>query len=240
MQMGGLFGGLYRVTEWITRLAVTNLLWFLSSSPFILLIVLSLISTEASMALFVLLIALIIAPVTFFPATTAMFSMARKWANGDEDAPLFKGFVRGYKENYKQSIVGGLFYSLILGIVVFNIRFYSEMDMQFSGILTVVFIIIFVIVLITMFNFFSFLVHVRLDTRKLFRNAVLITLGKPGTTLMLILATFAVGFTTYKFPGIIFFFSGSVVAIVSFIFFRRNYIALFGEEPVVDEFEELS
>ena len=240
MQMGGLFGGLYRITEWITRLAVTNLLWFLSSSPFIVLIALSLISTEASMALFVLLIALLIAPVTFFPATTAMFSMARKWANGDEDAPLFKGFVRGYKENYKQSLIGGLIYSLILGIVVFNIRFYSETDMQVSGILMIVFIIIFVLVFITMFNFFSFLVHVRLETRKLFRNAVLITLGKPGTTLFLILSTFAVGFATYQFPGVIFFFSGSVIALISFIFFKRNYIALFGEEPVVDEFKELS
>jgi uncharacterized membrane protein YesL len=240
VQLGGLFGGLYRITEWITRLAVTNLLWFFSSLPFILVIGLSLLSKDINFAFFMILLGLVIAPFSFFPATAAMFTVARKWVNGDEDTPLFKGYIYGLKDNYKQSMIGGFFYAIAYGIIGFNIRFYSELKTSFSGVLTILFIVILVIVFITMLNFFGFIAHVRLKTRQLFRNAVLLSLGKPGNTLLLIVSILLVGLFTKKFPGIIFFFSGSVIALISFYLFKRAYTKIFGEDKIADEdaFEE--
>lgn len=53
----------------------------------------------------------VLAPLTLFPATSAMFTVVRKWVMGDTDTGVFRTFFKGYKENYKQSLIGGIFYT---------------------------------------------------------------------------------------------------------------------------------
>ena len=92
MEMRGLMGGFYKISEWIMRLSVTNILWIICSIPYIILVLPVIISDPGTDLMLSLILSSVIAPFTLFPATAAMFSVARKWVMGEVDAPLFRTF----------------------------------------------------------------------------------------------------------------------------------------------------
>src|SRR5690606_25577463 len=149
----GLMGGFYRISEWIMRLSVTNVLWILTAFPvFFFVLNLFIAQTEEQVQASLLAIA-VLAPFTLFPSTSAMFSLARKWVMGDADVPLFKTFFPSYKENYLQSMLGGLFFTILLTILFFNFRFYAAQT-GYTGLLSYLFIALMVMGFLAIFNFF--------------------------------------------------------------------------------------
>jgi uncharacterized membrane protein YesL len=225
MEPRGLMGGFYRISEWIMRLAVINVLWIICSIPFILVSIPLLVpggGTEAEVmgqVYFVLILMAIVAPFTLFPATAAMFAVARKWVMGEVDVPLFKTFFRGYKENYKQGLLGGIVYTLLLAIMVVDFIVYKE---QFN-LLSYIFIAFLLLLIISMFNFFSMLVHYHMKTFQLLKNAVLITIGKPFRSLSTAIMAGAVIYFSMRFTFLIPFFMGSIIAYLSFWNFYLIY-----------------
>ncbi|MEX2415636.1 MAG: DUF624 domain-containing protein [Paenibacillaceae bacterium] len=230
MEMNGLMGGLYRVAEWIMRLAVINLLWLFCSIPFIILIVNQFLSTsvEAGMALeslydliFWMLPPLIIAPFCFLPASAALYTVARKWVMGDEDVPLFKTFFRGFKSNYKQSMLGGLFFSFILIVLLINVQFYSDKG-SFISVISYLFIVMVLLLIVAVMNYLSMLSHFEMKTRTLIKNSILFTIGRPLTSLMLLVGNFVVLYVSfYKITFLIPFFMGSLMGAFSFWSFYK-------------------
>src|SRR5690606_20734708 len=98
--MNGLMGGLYRISEWIMRFTVINVLWVVCSIPFFF-VAFPLLAVQTTSELASVLIVMgAVSPFVFFPATAAMFSVVRKWVMGDPDVPLLKSYFRAYKENY--------------------------------------------------------------------------------------------------------------------------------------------
>jgi uncharacterized membrane protein YesL len=146
------------------RLAVINLLWIACSLPFIIMTIPVLFapegSTQSTMDLLKqgLIMLAIIAPFTFIPASSAMFSVARKWVMGDEDVPLFKTFFRSYKQNYLQSMLGGFIFVIIAVILFVNMTFYGT-TLNTFGFLVYLFIVLFVFLIAAFFNFLSILAH---------------------------------------------------------------------------------
>lgn len=230
MEMNGLMGGLYRVAEWIMRLAVINLLWIFCSLPFIILIVNQLLSTsvEVGMALesiydliFWMLPPLIVAPFCFFPASAALCTVARKWVMGDEDVPLFKTFFRGFKSNYKQSMLGGLFFSFILIVLLINVQFYSEKG-SYISVVSYLFIAMVLLLVVTVMNYLSMLTHFEMKTRTLIKNSILFTIGRPLTSLMLLVANSVILYVSFvKITFLIPFFMGSLMGAFSFWSFYK-------------------
>ncbi len=225
MEPRGLMGGFYRISEWIMRLAVINVLWIICSIPFIIVSVPLLVPGEGTEAevmgqvYFVMILMAIVAPFTLFPATAAMFAVARKWVMGEVDVPLFKTYFKGYKENYKQSLLGGIVYTLLLVIMVVDFIVYKE---QFN-LLSYIFIAFLILLIISLFNFFSMLVHYHMKTFQLLKNAVLITIGKPFRSLSTALMAGAVMFFSTRFTFLIPFFMGSIIAYLSFWNFYLIY-----------------
>lgn len=230
MEMNGLMGGLYRVAEWIMRLAVINLLWIFCSLPFIILIVNQLLSTsvEVGMALesiydliFWMLPPLIVAPFCFFPASAALCTVARKWVMGDEDVPLFKTFFKGFKSNYKQSMLGGLFFSFILIVLLINVQFYSEKG-SYISVVSYLFIAMVLLLVVTVMNYLSMLTHFEMKTRTLIKNSILFTIGRPLTSLMLLVANSVILYVSFvKITFLIPFFMGSLMGAFSFWSFYK-------------------
>ena len=124
MEMRGLMGGFYKISEWIMRLSVTNLLWIICSIPFIFLIFPVILAQSSDAIMSSLILSSIIAPFTLFPATAALFSVARKWVMGEVDAPLLRTFFRNYKECYVQSMIGGILYVALFAILIVDFRVY--------------------------------------------------------------------------------------------------------------------
>ncbi|AJY73375.1 YesL family protein [Paenibacillus beijingensis] len=222
MEMRGMMGGFYKISEWIMRLAVTNLLWVICSLPVAFLLLTSLMSKNAGEVYSWLVLTLIVSPFTLFPATSAMFAVARKWVMGEVDAPLFKTFFRGYKQNYVQSMVGGILYALLFIIMVVDFRVYlAEPNLQ---LISYIFIGLMILLSISLFNFFSMVVHYHMKTMQLLKNAVLITIGRPLRSLSTAIVSGVILYISfYKFTFLIPFFMGSIIAYFSFWNFYMVY-----------------
>lgn len=224
MEFRGIMGGFYRISEWIMRLSVINVLWVVCSIPFFYLLLVAVVSPDMTLDMvkqsFVLLGA--VAPFTLVPATAAMFAVARKWVMGDVDVPLLKTFFRSYKENYLQSMLGGLLFLIIAVLLIVNYRFYGSQTgtMRF---LSFLFLTFSVIVASAFFNFLSLLVHFHMKFFQLFKNAFVMTLGQPVTAIAILVTNGAIVFISARFTFLIPFFMGSLCAIVSFWYFYRGY-----------------
>ncbi|WEK55416.1 MAG: DUF624 domain-containing protein [Candidatus Cohnella colombiensis] len=234
MEMRGMMGGFYKLSEWIMRLSVTNVLWLLFSIPFwfIIISVLNLPIPEDIIIVDgdinsvikagwwllgnMLLLPLILAPFTFFPATSAMFSVARKWVTGDVDVPLFKTFFQSYKSNFKQAMLGGILYSLLILILVVDYIFFIE----HFPVVGYLFIFLMFLTVVSMFHYFSLLSHFHMKTLQLLKNALILTIGRPIRSLLIVFGIVAVFLILRQFPVLFLFFSGSIVAVYTFYHFN--------------------
>lgn len=248
MEPRGLMGGFYRISEWIMRLAVINLLWIFCSLPFLLFVLMTIFGylpmlNEADIEMYgplqllmvPILVICVLTPFTLFPATSAMFAVARKWVTGDADVALFKTFFRGYKENYKQSMIGGILYTLLIVIMIVNFFFYSK---QFNMV-SYIFLAFLVLLGASLFNFFSMLVHYHMKTLQLMKNAVLITIGKPFRSLSTVLMCgFVIYISLFHFTFLIPFFMGSLVAVLAFFNFNIIYTKLQEQAEKLKQSEE--
>jgi uncharacterized membrane protein YesL len=235
LEFKGVMGGFYRISEWIMRLSVINLLWVICSIPVFLVTLLGLMSPVEGALISSLPILAILTPFTLFPATAAMFTVARKWVTGEEDVPLLKTFFRGYKENYLQSMIGGLLFVLIFVIIYVNYHFYVG-QAGTMRLLSVLFIAFTFIITTSMFNFFSIMVHLHMKIFQIIKNSILITIGNPLNSVVLIICNGVILYVSlFKFTFLIPFFMGSLVAAFSFWQFHRSFQKLQTKQEQLEE-----
>lgn len=221
--MKGFMGGFYGVSEWIMRFSVINLLWFFFNFPIVLIVVNSFIMTQP-VSLFILLTPIgLLAPFLFFPATAAMFASVRDWILERESNSLIKAYWKYYKENYKKSMLAGLLFTGIWAIWVADYYYLSQNNIIFMFVFLLLGIVLFTATL----NFFSLLAHYQMSLRSLLKNTLVVTLGSP-----LLLITVAIGSGIILYGSVngpwflIPFFSGSLIAFISFSAFYRLYVRL--------------
>lgn len=237
MEMKGLMGGFYRISEWIMRFSVTNLLWLLTSIPVWFFILSMLMNEELDLAILqsTFVIVAIIAPFTLFPSTSAMFSLARKWLTGDEDAPLFKTFFINYRRNYVQSMLAGILYMIIFITLFVNYQFYMGLENNFQ-LIAPLFLAFMLVASISVFNFFSLQSHLHMKTIALLKNALLLTIGKPITSILIVVTNVSIIYISFSFFNafLAFFFMGSLVAYMTFFHFQRMF------QKIQDKQEEMA
>ncbi|MBP2001290.1 putative membrane protein YesL [Paenibacillus shirakamiensis] len=228
MENKGLMGGLYKITEWITRIFVSNLLWLVCSIPFLFIgftkLLLLAQSPNQTENLTLWLMA-ILAPFTLFPATAALFALTRKWIMGDPDVPIFKTYFKAYKENYKYSMIGGVFYTLLTVIMIIDYKVYMTQlnNTQVIGMVMLVFLLL---ILVSMFNFFSTLVHYHMTIVQVIKNSILLTLVRPFRVFSTVLIVIVLGMITYRFPVFIVVGFASLTACVAFFNFYGTYMKM--------------
>ncbi len=227
MEMRGMMGGFYKLSEWVMRLSVTNVLWLVTALPFWLLVItgfhnLQLAEDDQALrdsfqASVIILAA--VAPFTLFPATSAMFSVARKWVLGDVDVPLLKTFFRNYKQNYKQAMIGGVFYALLFAVMIIDFRVYLT-QMDGFQIVAYLFIALMAVLTMSLLHFFSLLSHFHMKSVQLLKNALILTIGRPFRSIAMALGVAAVLFLSFKFTFLLPFFFGSIIAVYTFYNFN--------------------
>lgn len=226
MEMRGMMGGFYRLSEWIMRLSVTNVLWLVTSFPFWFVAVGTLrgiqaVEDDEMLAAFqygVIMLA-VLSPFTLFPATSAMFSVARKWVLGDTDVPLLKTFFRNYKQNFVQAMVGGIFYALLFAIMIIDFRVYLN-QLEGFGFVAYLFLALMALLLISLLHFFSLLSHFHMTTVQLLKNALILTIGRPFRSIMMAIGAAAVLYLSVRWTFLIPFFFGSIIAVYTFYNFN--------------------
>ena len=231
MEMRGMMGGFYRLSEWIMRLSVTNLLWVIMTLPFWFLFYAGLLLPSATeepvmdQIYMGLIVCAAVAPFVVFPATAAMFTTVRKWVMGDVDVPLIKTFFRGYKENYKVSMLGGIIYTLFFVIIFLDIRFYINGSFA-AKLISYVFLGIAILLFVSLFNFFSMVAHYHMKTLELLKNAVFLTIGRPFRSASSAIAAAGIVWISTRFTFLFPFFTAVTIAYLAFMNFYQVYLKL--------------
>jgi uncharacterized membrane protein YesL len=188
MQMNGVVGGFYRISEWIMKLAYINLLWILF--------------TLAGLILF-----------GFFPATASMLSVNRKLIMGEVDIPIFKTFLTTYKEEFLKCNVTGLAMVVVGYFLYLDLTLVSEA----SGIISLLYFPLLMIMLgfiLTSFYVFPVIVHYDTKILQAIKNAFFIMILHPLSTIMMVAGTISIYFLLITIPGLIPIFCGSLFSFV--------------------------
>nr|WGD58452.1 YesL family protein [Bacillus subtilis]WGD81504.1 YesL family protein [Bacillus subtilis]WGD83543.1 YesL family protein [Bacillus subtilis]WGD94165.1 YesL family protein [Bacillus subtilis]WGE02898.1 YesL family protein [Bacillus subtilis] len=186
LMIHGVTNGLNRFCTWVMRLAYLNVLWILFSL--------------AGLIVFGLM-----------PATAAMFTVAREWAKGNTDAPVFSVFFRTFKKEWRASQILGLIVVTAVLFLFADMRIAAQMD---QPVLVNVFLsisLIFAFVVLYVFPVFS---HFDVKIREVLSISFLIAFSRPAVTLLM--AAGAVGVLCLVLFHVTFllFFSGSLLSLI--------------------------
>lgn len=195
--MEGFMRGIYSISEWVMRLMYVNILWILFT-----------------------LLGLIV--FGFFPATTAMFTVIRKWVMKQHEIPVFKTFWLTYKSEFLKSNLLGMIIVCIGFFMYSNLKIIDATTLPSLKLLYIPNLIVILIFLLTLLYIFPVFVHFDVGVKGIIKNAfLLMTLNPIATFSMSILSGFIL-FICYQFPGLIPFFSGSLIGFL--LMFISNYV----------------
>jgi uncharacterized membrane protein YesL len=202
MDTSGFLGSLNKLLEWISRLAFLNLLWISFS-----------------------LLGLII--FGFFPATVAMFAVARKWMLGNEEMSIFKTFWTAYKREFLKSNVLGVIIVAIGLILYIDFQFVQHAANSFATFLYVPFFIITLIFISMLFYIIPIFVHYDMKLSQVIKNSFFVMIMNPLSTFYMLIGSFGILFVLSYAPPICLLYSG-------------NLLALFIMKPATNAFEKIN
>ncbi|WP_227937177.1 YesL family protein [Alkalihalobacillus deserti] len=102
MQVGGITGGIYKVCDWLMKLAIVNLLWLLFAL--------------VGLGLF-----------GIFPATVAMLSVLNRWIN-QEECKVVPYFVAVFKRSFVKANILLVFAVMVGAVLIANFYIVQAMD----------------------------------------------------------------------------------------------------------------
>ncbi|SIR22804.1 YesL family protein [Domibacillus enclensis] len=181
--MNQVMSGMYRIAEWLMKLAYLNLLWLLF--------------TLAGAVVFGL-----------FPATTALFGVIRKLIMGNEEYSLTKTFWLLFKKEFGRSSRLGIIVLVIGYLLYFDVRFLREAEGLLSFLYYPVLVVSFGFIL-TLFYVFPILVHYEASIRQSVKNAFWLMILHPVSTILMMSGMMTLFFLLVSVPGLIPFFSVS-------------------------------
>lgn len=194
--------------EWIFKILLLNIYWFLFSCIGLLLL-------------------------GVFPATAALFATIRQDIRSDDEIKLFRSFLNYYKISFLQSNLLGY---LIVGVnllLLFNLQVLDFMDVSIihTTIAIMTYILLAIVALISVF-LFPIYVHYHASILGYFKYAAIIVIGKPIHTIAMLFMITSILFLYYLVPGFI---PVLGVSLLAYIIMRTAY-SLFA--PLNNEQEE--
>lgn len=185
MELDGMTGGFYRISLIVSKMAYVNILWMLF--------------TLLGLGIFGLM-----------PATVGLFAVVRKWIMGDKDIPVFRTFWWNYRKEFVKSN--------LLGLILFLIGYILYVDFAFipsGGFYTAIrigLVMILILYIIILLYIFPVYVHYDWKISLYLKYALLLGTGHPHFTFLMIIGISVLYFISISFPGIIPFFSVSLLA----------------------------
>ena len=216
-------GGLNRILEWVMRFFVTNLLWIGFNLPIFFFILTLFYSNDQAGVLIILGTLIILAPFVFFPATTAMFGVVRKWIMGEHDVPIVKSYWTYYKENYLRSLCGGAILTFFWIVLAVDFFYFSQVNIIMTYLFLAGFFFLF---LITIF-FFANTVHKELTLFTSIKNSFYLSFMFPLTNILIVIISGLIMYVSFTmFTFLIPFFMGTFIAYVTFTGYYRKLLKL--------------
>ncbi|MRX71527.1 DUF624 domain-containing protein [Bacillus lacus] len=175
-----------KIFIWITRLVAINVLW-----------------------VFYTMIGLIAGGI--FPATLTVLKIFRMWIMGDPHVPIWSTFQQEYWKVFWTSNMMGWMMTIAGGVLYFNYTVMKSM-----GSLNIVTYAAFYLLILFYLNVliwsFPQLAHYNGSIKLVFKNAIIFGFGKFHYTVAIMVYMFAVLYVSLNYPGILPFFTISVLA----------------------------
>lgn len=201
MEMNGLTNGLYNFCQWITRLVYVNILW----------------------GLFMILGFIIFG---FFPATTAMFAVVRKWIMGDVELPVFTTFWTIYKKEFWKSNLLGLIFCISAYVLYIDYLFLQGTMSGLSKIISFPLLLLTLLYLLMLLYVFPIYVHYDIKVWQVFKNSLLLMLLNPLITIVMLIGCIIIYLLMTAVPGLIPVLGGSAFTFVlmgpAYFVFTKN------------------
>jgi len=143
------------------------------------------------------------------PATTAVFSVIRKWLMKENDLPIFRTFVDSYKSCFIETNLLGFFYFLLGVFLYFDLRIVNNTDLHMDIIRIFVLIACFLYLLIGLF-LLPVYVHFTLSKLNYIKQSFLIVFARPLET-FLMLVSLVVSYFLFLYLPVVFIFAGTTV-----------------------------
>ncbi|MDQ0255944.1 putative membrane protein YesL [Evansella vedderi] len=196
MDLGKIASPFFLACDWIMKLAYVNILWFG----------------------FTLLGGVIFG---MAPATASVFTVVRKWIEGDRDIAITKLFWNTFRKEFiKVNLLA--FTLLVIGaILLFDIYFFQNMEGVLSQILHIVFIVAFVNFVIVLLYIFPVYVHYELRVFQYLKYACILALSNPFQSLLMAsLAGFSMFIVIWNSALFLFFSVAPISMILMLITYR--------------------
>ncbi|WP_053216016.1 YesL family protein [Guptibacillus hwajinpoensis] len=200
VELNGLWGKFYRITEWIARLVYVQCLWLLFS-----------------------IVGLLVAGI--FPATMGMFAVVRRWQLGETDVPVFPEFWTTYKQEFVKANLVGWLTTIVGGLLLFNLTLFRGYEGVFFLICYLFTLTIIFLYSLTALFVAPVFVQYKLSALKVIKYAAIIALSYPLHALMMGAIMIAFYYVLLLVPGLLPIFSFSWLAFllmwVANLVFRR-------------------
>lgn len=155
--------------------------------------------------------------ITIFPATAAMFGVIRKRHLQKETNGIFIDFFSMFKENFKQSFVISIIWTIMAVFLYFDYLLLNQQQSFVSLILFIVLIIGIVLFSANTIYLFPIMVHFELTWKLVIRNAFFFSLMNPVLTVILLL-NMAFGIVCfYGFPASVFIVTSPLAYIIYYL-----------------------
>lgn len=190
MQFNWVISKAYTGCEWVMKLAYVNILWVLFS----------------------------ISGLIFFgmsPASVALFTILRKWLMNETDIPIFRTFIDTYKKEFRKANRIGWLMAMIGMFLYIDFKFLNNIGGTIQYVLSVPLLIITILYLITVLYIFPVYVQYELRPVQYIKNSFYIGIINMHITILMMAATFLLGILYTYIPGVVPFFSVSLVSLIA-------------------------
>lgn len=160
--------------------------------------------------------------VGLFPATVAMFSVARKWVQGEEDVSVIKSFWAFFKVNFVKANIYGWICALVGFILYLNYQVMITSGTEVPLVVVISFLLLVLIYLLLIVSVIPVSIHFEGNGRDILRKTSMFIIGRIHIALLFLLIVWTVSYMSLAFPTVILFFSGSVLSYMLMWFFIRT------------------
>lgn len=149
--------------------------------------------------------------ITIFPAIAALFGVIRQWKN-DNDTGVFSQFKEMFIENWKQSYLVGILFTLVAFFLSFDFIFLYQMSSSYKIFLYIALILVSFLAILSFISIYPLMVHMHTSFKRLCISSLQVGLYKIHLSIFCIIILSAWTILSLRFSFLIFFFFFSISA----------------------------
>ncbi|RFB18715.1 DUF624 domain-containing protein [Bacillus sp. HNG] len=169
-----------------------------------------------------------------FPSTGAMFTIVHKWLSKEPVEKIFQTFWNTYKKEFISLNKFGLFFILIGYILLYDFMFLQK-NVDKLQFLFPILLFLSISYIVTLFYFFPVYIQFEMKFFQYIKQSFLIAASSLIETILILTAGMLLGILVNLIPGIIPFFTGSVLAVAITWCSNRAFLKINSKKKMITQ-----